>query len=232
MVIHRWCAALSTWATPDRDEKAVAERTNEADLANSRPALEDLMRLVTPPIRPVDAGQPNRWDEVEQALGTALPSDYKQFISAYGTGEFNDLFFIFNPFSRTLAMNLLWQAGVPESLVEDEELGRAYRLGSFLNHYHGCRCEYPDDCPLAPFPEPGGLLPLGGDSNGGSVLWLMVGPCDEWPVVRLPHALYPIEKHEMTLAEFLFRWLSGELPGSFGGAGRSFARSRPLFQTR
>jgi hypothetical protein len=194
--------------------------------------LEDLMRLVAPSGSPVDAGQPNQWEEVERALGTALPGDYKQFINAYGTGEFNDLFFIFNPFSHVEAMNLLWQAGVPESLMENEELGRIYRLGSFLEHYHGLRCEYPGDYPLPPYPEPGGLLPLGGDSNGGSVLWLTVGPSDEWPLVRLPRGLQPIEKHEMTLVEFIILWLSGELPGSFGGAGRSFVRRGTLFLTR
>ena len=169
---------------------------------------------------------------MERALGTALPSDYKQFINVYGTGEFNDLFFIFNPFSGVEPMNLLWQAGVPESLMQDEELGRVYRLGSFLEHYRQFLRENPDACPLPPYPEPGGLLPLGGDSNGGSVLWPTVGPSDEWPLVLLPHGLQPIEKHEMTLVEFLFRWLSGELPGSFGGAGRSFARRGPLFATR
>jgi hypothetical protein len=148
-------------------------------LTDSRLALEDLMRLVPPPGSPVDAGQPNRSEEVERTLGTALPSDYNQFINAYGTGEFNDLFFVFSPFSRVEAQNLLWQAGVPESLMEDEELGRVYRLGSFLEHYHGFRCEYPGDCPLPSYPKPGGLLPLDGDSNGGAVLWLTVGPADD-----------------------------------------------------
>jgi hypothetical protein len=158
-----------------------------------------------------------------------LPSDYKQFINAFGTGEFNDLFWIYNPFSGIERMNLLWQAGVPESLETDQELGRAYPLDSMLDHYYGFRCEYPGDCPLAPYPEPGGLFPVGGDSNGGSMWWLTEGEPSVWPLVHLPHALQPIERHEMPLVEFLVQWLSGKLPGCFDGVGGAFAKRGSAF---
>jgi hypothetical protein len=105
-----------------------------AEVSISNP-LEHLIRLVSPPSSPADTGQPDQWDDVERALGMPLPSDYKQFINAFGTGEFNDLFWIYNPFSSIEPMNLLWQAGVPASLETDEELGRVYPLDSILDHY-------------------------------------------------------------------------------------------------
>jgi SMI1-KNR4 cell-wall len=195
-------------------------------------SLKRLIRLVAPPIPPADAGRPDQWDDVERALGITLPNDYKQFINAFGTGEFNDLLWIYNPFSSVESMNLLWQAGVPESLENDEELGRVCRLDSDLDRYYGFRCEDPEDYPLPPYPEPGGLLPVGGDSNGGYMWWLTAGEPDAWPLVRLPHGLRPVEQHELPLVEFLVQWLSGKLPESFGRAGGSFAEPGPVFLAR
>ena len=195
-------------------------------------SLENLLRLINPPDSPADTGQPDQWADVERALGMPLPSDYKQFINAFGTGEFNDLFWVYNPFSSIESMNLLWQAGVPESLEMDEELGRVYRFDSILDHYYSFRCEYPEDCPLPPYPEPGGLLPIGGDSNGGSMWWLTEGEPGVWPLARLPHALQPIEQHAMPLVEFLVKWLCAGLPGCFGGVGGAFAKRGPAFLAR
>ena len=48
----------------------------------------------------------------QQRLGRTLPSDYKQIVNLYGTGTFNDLFYLFNPFSKVEQHNLMWQAGL------------------------------------------------------------------------------------------------------------------------
>ncbi len=194
--------------------------------------IGDLIGLAPPPEWRVEAGSPEQWDEVERSLGTALPTDYKLVVNAYGSGEFNDLFTVFNPFSSE-GMSLLWQAGVPDCLVEYEELGRVYPLGSNLEHYQLMRAEFPEFCPsFPPYPEPGGLLPLGQDSNGGSAYWLTEGRPANWPLIFLPHSLQPIERHPMTLLEFLVLWLSGELPECFHGAGKHFVnRTDPVFRS-
>jgi hypothetical protein len=62
--------------------------------------------------------------------------------------------------------------------------------------------------------------------------WLTEGKPSRWPLVHLPHALHPIERHELPLVEFLVRWLSGELPGCFGGVGGAFAKRGPDFLAR
>jgi hypothetical protein len=108
-------------------------------MAFSRLNLKDLIGLAPPPGSPVDTGSPDQWGEVERALGMPLPSDYKQFINVYGDGEFGDFLYVFNPFSGCEQMNLLWQAGVPDSLEKDEELGRVYPLGSHLEHFQQLR---------------------------------------------------------------------------------------------
>ena len=192
--------------------------------------VDDLIAIAPPPECRVNAGSSDLWLEVERALGTALPSDYKMLINVYGTGCFNDLFYVFNPFSGVDGMNLMWQAGVSDSLVLDEELGRVYSLGSVLENYQNFKIEYPELCPFPPYPEPGGLLPLGGDTNGGSMFWRTVGQPDDWPLILMPHGLEPIERYVMSLVGFLVQWLSGELPESFGGAGKHFVnRTDPIF---
>jgi hypothetical protein len=189
------------------------------------------MELAPPPEWRVDAGSPGQWSEVEQALGATLPDDYKLIINVYGTGGFNDLFYLFNPFSSSDGMNLLWQAGVPDSLAEDEELGRVYPVGSNLESYQLLRADHPDLCPFSPYAEAGGLLPLGGNTNGGSAYWLAEGRPDGWPLIFLPHGLEPVERHDLPLVDFLVLWLSGELPDCFNGVGGDFVnRTDPVFQ--
>lgn len=165
--------------------------------------FERLLGLAPPPTAPVDAGSPERWGEIEHAVGTGLPDDYKRFINAYGSGEFCDLLWLLNPFSTGEGMNLL------------------HRLGPISDHYRMGRDKYfPERCPYPIFPEPGGLLPLGGDTNGNNIFWITTGPPDRWSVVLYDwRGGYDSERHEMPLVEFLVGWLSGEIPGCFFGVG-------------
>ena len=87
-------------------------------------------------------------------------------------------------------------------------------------------------CPFPVFPEPGGLLPLGGDTNGGSMFWVTDGPPDGWSLVLYDwRGGYESERHEMPLVEFLVGWLSGEIPDCFFGVGidSPIIRRDPVF---
>jgi hypothetical protein len=168
----------------------------------------------------VNAGSPNDWEEIESTLGTALPADYKLIINVYGSGSFNDLFSLFSPF-ETESGNLVNQA-----------LTRECFGNSRLENYKEMQSISPRSCPFPTFPEPGGLLPLGGDSNGGDAYWLTEGEPDNWPLVLIPHGYEPIERHEMPLVDFLVLWLSGDLPDCFDGAGEDFRkRTDPIFRS-
>ena len=45
--------------------------------------LEALVRLMPPPTQPRDAGDSDRWPQVELRLGRQLPSDYKAFVAIH-----------------------------------------------------------------------------------------------------------------------------------------------------
>lgn len=158
---------------------------------------------------------------MEKSLGTPLPSDYKQVMTAYGSGIFNDLFWLFNPISHSDRLNLISQA---------HGSGTDY---PHLKCYEHAKAVWPERCPFPAYPEPGGLLPLGGDTNGGYAFWLTEGPPDDWTLVLYPHGFFELERHPMPLTGFLTLWLSGHLPEGFFGAGKSFTRrTDPIFQNK
>ncbi|MER6172879.1 hypothetical protein [Streptosporangium sp. NPDC001681] len=95
-------------------------------------AMEELIRLVSPPTEPVDAH--GDWSEVEATLGLGPPADFKTLIEQYGHGQFVDFITPLTPFG---AHDLL-----------DRE--RSFRE------------RYPDECPYPFYPEPGGLLVAAG----------------------------------------------------------------------
>jgi hypothetical protein len=166
-------------------------------------AFQRLLELAPPPDTTVNAGSPDGWGPVEQALGTSLPPDYKRLINTYGSGEFCDLLVLLNPFSKSKHGNFLKQ------------------VGEILDQYYEGREEYATEkCPFPAFPDPGGLLPAGGDSNGGNLFWIMTGPPDEWPIVLYNwRGGYIFERHDMPLVDFLVGWLSGSISDCFFGAG-------------
>lgn len=69
-----------------------------------------LGRIISPPEVPLEVPSGSEWDAYEARLGTPLPGDYRNLISKYGTGGFDEFFWIFNPKSRNSYFNLLDQA--------------------------------------------------------------------------------------------------------------------------
>ncbi|MEU0948350.1 hypothetical protein ABZ379_37545, partial [Streptomyces canus] len=47
-------------------------------------SLDELQALLGKPVRRPSA--PDDWDEVEQHIGSPLPSDFKTFLNAFGSG--------------------------------------------------------------------------------------------------------------------------------------------------
>jgi hypothetical protein len=69
--------------------------------------LERLRQLLPPPADPVEPGRPDGWAEVETAIGTQLPGDFKAFTELYGSGMVDDFLYLFNPFAAGQDGNLL-----------------------------------------------------------------------------------------------------------------------------
>ncbi|MFD7258408.1 SMI1/KNR4 family protein [Streptomyces sp. NPDC059874] len=78
-------------------------------------------------IPPSDAPRVHDWAQIEQALGTVLPGDYKQLVDLYGGGLFDDAIWVLEPDSpnkyydlvtenrdRAEAQQRLWLGGEPK----------------------------------------------------------------------------------------------------------------------
>lgn len=195
--------------------------------------LERLTALAPPPAKPRHRGTAPRRGNVEASLRTVLPADYKRFVDTYGSECFNDYFYVFSPFAEADGMNLIWQAGVPGCFEKDDDLGRAYHPGSFLERYQALMVDDPVSHPHPTYPDRGGLLPVGGDTNGGSMYWLTEGDPDNWPLIRCPRGPFePPEQYSVGLVEFLVGWLSGSRADCFGGVGKLFLnRTVPVFES-
>jgi hypothetical protein len=158
--------------------------------------LDRLRELVPPPEKPVETGTADGWAEVERALGTPLPADFKAFTNLYGSGAFDGFLYLFNPFTAGEDGNLL------------------HERGAVLDGYATSRARFPDRYPLPPFPEPGGVLPAGRTDNGDELYWVTEGEPDAWHVVVLGARGAKQETHHTTITGFLAALLSGDLSTS------------------
>ena len=164
--------------------------------------FDRLLALAPPPSSPVNAGSPDLWLRLRMLSARAYPADYKWLINTYGSGEYCDLLWLLTPSPP-------W----PDDLLSQiEPCWRAIGRGGTMDSS--------EQCPFPIFPEPGGLLPAGGDTNGGSIFWITDGPPGEWSLVLYDwRGGYVYERHRMSLVDFLVGWLSGEIQGCFFGVG-------------
>jgi len=155
--------------------------------------LERLRRLLPPPADPVEPGRPQGWAEVEAALGTELPRDFKAFTERYGSGKIDDFLYLFNPFT----------AGQDGNLVAEKDL--------VLAGYRQTRARFPERLPWPAFPEPGGVLPLGRTDNGDELYWVTDGRPDQWPVALVEARAALQEVHPMPVTGFLAALAANQL---------------------
>jgi hypothetical protein len=155
--------------------------------------LERLRSIAPPPAEPLEPGVPDGWPRVEAELGTALPDDFKRFTELYGSGKFDDFLYLLNPFAADPAGNLI--------AARD----------TMLEAYAETRAKFPDRLPLPPWPEPGGLLPLGRSDNGNELYWLTGAEPAGWAVVAFAGRSTRHEIHPHPVTRFLALLLSGDL---------------------
>jgi hypothetical protein len=133
-------------------------------MTTSNPIAE-LMNLVPPPRQPL-ANQGN-WASVEQSLGTALPADFKELVSVYGCGLFNDHVYLNSPFATSTQFNLSW---LIETLLQNFRDNRDDEIGAW------------EQTKFPIYPESDGLLPFASASNGETFSWRTIGPPDDWHI--------------------------------------------------
>jgi hypothetical protein len=151
--------------------------------------------------------------DAERSLGVALPADYKQIVSAYGSGCFNAFVRIFNPIATSPYGNLLSQR-ILQGDIEEETRD--------------------DDYPVYPHPVvPAipGILPFGITDNGNVLFWI-VGSSDtaRWTLAVNDPRSDRRDVFHLDLVSFLCQLLVGEIrcsvfPDSFPGAEPRFEPS-------
>jgi hypothetical protein len=136
-----------------------------------------------PPTIPVEAD--GSWHQVEEALGTGIPDDFKGFIEAYGSGTIGHFIWVLNPFSNNPFLNLLEQ-----SQRQLDALRILLR-------------DFGERSPYELYPTPGGLLPVAITDNGDVIHWLTIdGPAD-WSIVVNEARGPDYERFECNLTTFL-----------------------------
>jgi hypothetical protein len=154
--------------------------------------IDELLAVLPSPAIPAESNSKNNWGEITDQIGEPLPTDYMQFIDAYGSGSLNSLISVFNPFSMNRHLNLMYQMNVQLS---------ALRL---------LKTEFPGEISYPLFFEPGGLLPWAISIDGDVYCWLTKGYSGKWEVVVICRQ-GGTEHFPMTMSQFLARLIKGHI---------------------
>lgn len=154
--------------------------------------LATLKRLINVPTNPLEVPTLDDWRDYERDL-TVLPSDYKEFISLYGTGLVDQFLAVYNPASRNDYLNLLWQREAALSVLSEKVL------------------RSPDMYPMTCFPEPEGFLPFAGTDNGDTLYWVTRGKPADWTVAVMGPRNPKVFRYEGGMVDFLIAILRREV---------------------
>ena len=139
-----------------------------------------LQNILAAPAKPHFAVQDEAaWQALEQKHQIVFPSDFKHFISVYGTGTIVDFIAIYNPFSTDESANFFHNM---EFVLPNE---RRFQ-----------------DIPLPLYPETNGLLPFAKTYDGDNLWWQTIGVSDEWHTVITRVKSSEYELYPMTMTEF------------------------------
>ena len=154
-------------------------------------AFDRLLTLAHPPANPVNAGSREEFAYFEIRLGTKLPDDFKSIINSFGSGEWLEFYWILNPFEPHFER--LWDEDESEMLRSIRESHR----------------DWPQFEPYTAWPEPRGLLPWGGNSNGGFLCWIVEGEPATWKTVYRPDRTPEFEEYDESVSELLVQAITG-----------------------
>lgn len=180
--------------------------------------LSTLMKAVPPPESPMFSGGIQELDFIHDRIGTTLPSDYIDFCKNYGSG-----FFRMRERWDWITVNNIFQEGYIDFCISKAPsnyrvwLDRNFEESKVLNR---------SLIPNAIFPEPGGLLGLGGDANGHFIAWITEGPPDGWKIAVLCEG-GGVEVFPMSLASFVYSIVIGSLKSQY--LGRVFKGAQQVY---
>ena len=169
--------------------------------------FEKLKSLIITPETPINTGNLELRNEVNNKLGITLPEEYYQIIETYGEGSFGNDLTIFNPYTTNPYLNLFQQIrDWRESYnAMKEEFGSEISIQKYSS-YNSEICEgFPFDW----YPEKNGLILWGWIEGGGySFYWL---PNDgNWSIVVYDDS-DGYKVFDMGIAEFIYKLMLGQI---------------------
>jgi hypothetical protein len=164
-----------------------------------QPNVQRLIEIVPPPTDPVDTGS-GSFSDVEEVLGLKLPADYKDYITAFGSGGWHDCWWILNPFTDNEHGNLLLQS-------QD----RRPKNWSALDAERASR-DAEGRFPHPIYPEQGGILPWAITDRGGRFYWLTEGNPDSWVTIYYAGLSPAFETYDLPCISILLRIVTDQFP--------------------
>lgn len=155
-------------------------------------SIDKIKQLMPIPKSPHETPE-HDWTPVFTKLDVpGLPTDYKEFISTYGTGAIGDFLWIMNPFSKNPSLNM--------------EMMLAFRKA-----YDAMKEDFPIDFPR----ESSSFLPWAMTDDGDAVAWLLGNEDPNlWPVIIQGRQVWKEERTNLTTSEFLEALLENNLETS------------------
>ncbi|MFE4328775.1 SMI1/KNR4 family protein [Streptomyces sp. NPDC056831] len=157
--------------------------------ARSLRHTEPLVRLCPPP----GGGRTVKWSTAEEALGTALPADYKRLVEIYGGGLFAGILWLLEPGCPDAMYDL-----VAQTAEREEILAELWEAG--------------EDKPSELHEGNARLVPWGYAEGAGHFLYWLVRPDvepEEWTVI-LNEGRGPLwEAHSVSCSQFLLDVVAG-----------------------
>ncbi|MFD5634495.1 hypothetical protein ACFWJM_10180 [Streptomyces sp. NPDC127077] len=133
-------------------------------------SLDELQALLGAPAR--RQSNPADWDEVERHIGSALPSDFKRFLDAYGSGVISGELVVFHPTGSSPLLTRMRKTHQRFTERRDRALSRGDS----------------EHIPYPFHPAPGGLISWGYDCSGDEHFFLPCAPDpDRWKIVTMVH---------------------------------------------
>lgn len=174
--------------------------------------LTELIQSLSPPA--TSAYKKPDWVQVESDHGIQLPADYKTMVERYGGGSIDGFFWIIDPFSCNRHLNF-------------------DKSKYFRESYALMKIDFPTDYPRPAYPAQGSIWPWAFTENGESLIWVVDGEPDTWPV-----ALHSVDQGEEEVfpygcIEMLFKLLNRQvhssiLPDDFPSSGGAPYRFVPF----
>ncbi|NKD55997.1 MULTISPECIES: SMI1/KNR4 family protein [unclassified Haematospirillum] len=153
--------------------------------------IEQITELLPVPEKTTESAVSD-WYSISAALQCEFPSDYKLFISTYGTGVIGGFLWILNPFSSNSNLNL------EKALY-------------FRHAYQQMKEKFPTDYAR----EVDTFLPWGVTDNGDSLVWLIEGENPNiWQVAIFSSDQANEEKSGLTMSDFLVALLEKKVRSS------------------